>query len=391
MTAQYRYNCLYCGNTNECSTTPTFKSSISFRPTPARPKSTSLEAVGLAPSAVLERIRKLEARGVAPGLRGRTSTPRPSASGLLAFVAVRSDEAGSENRIASALAELPEVLEVHHVAGDDCYLIKVRARDAEHLGQLLRTRFARIPGVRSTRTTIVLETVKETSRLADRETRGGARMTPAAATRRRLAYFAWARGLLIWGTTYLGIRVSLESMPPALMGGLRWTIAGVAAHALSRRPRPAAAATRRSGAASRCSGSCMLGLGNGGVVFAEQWVPSGLAAVMVATSPFWMAAVEAFLPDGERLRRSACIAGLVDRVQRHRPAGLAGPDARDRRAVAASSPGSWRCRSLRSAGRSARRTRSARAARRRAASKRTSRRDGRSARRRPRFRCSPAA
>ena len=49
----------------------------------------------------------------------------------------------------------------------------------------------------------------------------------------------------------------------------------------------------------------MLGLGNGGVVFAEQWVPSGLAAVMVATSPFWMAAVEACLPDGERLRSAS--------------------------------------------------------------------------------------
>jgi Lrp/AsnC family leucine-responsive transcriptional regulator len=54
---------------------------------------------------------------------------------------------------------------VHHVAGDDCYLIKVRARDAEHLGHLLRTRFSKVPGVRSTRTTIVLETVKETPRL----------------------------------------------------------------------------------------------------------------------------------------------------------------------------------------------------------------------------------
>jgi Lrp/AsnC family leucine-responsive transcriptional regulator len=84
---------------------------------------------------------------------------------MLAFVAVRSDEVGSEDRIARALAEHPEVLEVHHVAGDDCYLMKVRARDAEHLGLLLRTRFGRIPGVRSTRTTIVLETVKETARL----------------------------------------------------------------------------------------------------------------------------------------------------------------------------------------------------------------------------------
>ena len=67
--------------------------------------------------------------------------------------------------MAAALSEQPEVLEVHHVAGDDCYLIKVRARDAEHLGQLLRTRLSRIRGVRSTRTTIVLETVKETPRL----------------------------------------------------------------------------------------------------------------------------------------------------------------------------------------------------------------------------------
>jgi drug/metabolite transporter (DMT)-like permease len=57
-------------------------------------------------------------------------------------------------------------------------------------------------------------------------------------------------------------------------------------------------------------GFLMLGLGNGGVVFAEQYVPSGLAAVLVATSPFWMAAVEACFPDGERLRRST-IVGLV--------------------------------------------------------------------------------
>jgi Lrp/AsnC family leucine-responsive transcriptional regulator len=121
-------------------------------------------AVGLAPSAVLERIRKLEARGLIRGYCAELD-PKSLDLGLLAFVAVRTEDSGSENRIAPALAEHPEVLEVHHVAGEDCYLIKVRARDAEHLGQMLRTRFARIPGVRSTRTTIVLETVKETSRL----------------------------------------------------------------------------------------------------------------------------------------------------------------------------------------------------------------------------------
>ena len=120
--------------------------------------------VGLAPSAVLERIRKLEARGV---IRGYTALVDPHAldCSMLAYVAVRSEQAPGDDSVAQALAQCPEVLELHHVAGDDCYLLKVRARDAEHIGQLLRHRFGRIPGVRSTRTTIVLETVKETPRI----------------------------------------------------------------------------------------------------------------------------------------------------------------------------------------------------------------------------------
>ena len=88
-------------------------------------------------------------------------------------------------------------------------------------------------------------------------------------------------------------------MPPALMGGLRWTLAGAADAYLVARGRPLPPSSQWGGIA--LLGFLMLGLGNGGVVFAEQWVPSGLAAVLVATSPFWMAAVEACLPDGERL------------------------------------------------------------------------------------------
>jgi Lrp/AsnC family leucine-responsive transcriptional regulator len=122
------------------------------------------KSIGLAPSGVLERIRKLEAKGVIQGYTACVD-PRMLDLRMLAFVAVRSDEVASDDRIANELAATPEVLEVHHVAGDDCYLVKVRARDAEHLGQLLRTRIGRIAGVRSTRTTIVLDTVKETSRL----------------------------------------------------------------------------------------------------------------------------------------------------------------------------------------------------------------------------------
>jgi Lrp/AsnC family leucine-responsive transcriptional regulator len=123
--------------------------------------------VGLAPSAVLERIRKLESRGVIKGYTALVD-PHQLEQPMLAFIAVRSEQAPGDDSVAHALAKCPEVLELHHIAGDDCYLLKVRARDAEHIGQLLRHRFGRIPGVRSTRTTIVLETVKETPRLAVR-------------------------------------------------------------------------------------------------------------------------------------------------------------------------------------------------------------------------------
>jgi Lrp/AsnC family leucine-responsive transcriptional regulator len=122
-------------------------------------------SVGLAPSAVLERLRKLESRGVVTGFAALVS-PRAVELGQLAFVAVRVSGIGPmEEDTGLTLAAIPEVLEVHHVAGEDCYLLKVRARDAQHLGALLRQRLGRIPGVVSTRTTVVLETVKETVRL----------------------------------------------------------------------------------------------------------------------------------------------------------------------------------------------------------------------------------
>lgn len=117
---------------------------------------------------------------------------------------------------------------------------------------------------------------------------------------RRLAWLAWFAVCLIWGTTYLGIRISLETMPPMLMGGLRWTLAGgaLAAYMAWRgEPMPRAADLR----IAVLLGFLMLVLGNGGVVWAEQYVPSGLTAVVVAASPFWMAGVEAFRKDGERM------------------------------------------------------------------------------------------
>ncbi len=127
---------------------------------------------------------------------------------------------------------------------------------------------------------------------------------------RRLAYFAWLAVCLIWGTTYLGIRVSLETMPPALMGGLRWTIAGTLL-ALYLTARGQRLPPRSQWGSIVLLGFLLLGLGNGGVVVSELWLPSGLAAVLVATSPFWMAAVEACLPDGEHLRPLVIVGLLV--------------------------------------------------------------------------------
>lgn len=119
--------------------------------------------VGLAPSAVFERIRKLEERGVLGGYSARVE-PKAAELGLLAFIFVRSDDSAGEDTAAEALAKIPEVQEVHHVAGEDCFLVKVRTRDTESLGTLLKE-FKALPSVRATRTTIVLDTIKETATL----------------------------------------------------------------------------------------------------------------------------------------------------------------------------------------------------------------------------------
>lgn len=134
-------------------------------------------------------------------------------------------------------------------------------------------------------------------------------MTATGRSSIRLAYAAWIAVCLLWGTTFFGIRVSLETMPPALMGGLRWTLAGALLSAYVLATGRGLPRVRDWGPIALL-GFLMLGLGNGGVVFAEQWIPSGLAAVLVASAPFWMVGVEACLPDGERLGPAA-IAGLL--------------------------------------------------------------------------------
>lgn len=130
-----------------------------------------------------------------------------------------------------------------------------------------------------------------------------------ASARTRTAYLAWIAVCVLWGTTYLGIRIALETIPPALVGGLRYTAAGLILSSIL--------AVRGEGGVplSQWRGLALIGLlticiGNGGVIWAEQWVPSGIAAVTVATAPFWMIGVESLTRDGDPVS-TRLVAGLL--------------------------------------------------------------------------------
>ena len=120
--------------------------------------------IGMVPSGVLERIRKLEQNGYITEYSARLK-PEKLNLGLLAFVLVRTNDAPGVVDTAEELKKLPEILEVHHVAGEDCYLLKVRLKDNRSLALFMREKLGKISTITSTRTVIVLETIKETSKI----------------------------------------------------------------------------------------------------------------------------------------------------------------------------------------------------------------------------------
>jgi len=120
--------------------------------------------LGMAPSGVLERVKKLEQKGVILQYTARID-PAALQQKMLAFIFMKAADGPGCNDTAKELARIPEVQEVHHVAGDDCYLVKVRTYDSSTLMSLMRNSFSKIPNLLSTRTTIVLETVKEQQQL----------------------------------------------------------------------------------------------------------------------------------------------------------------------------------------------------------------------------------
>ena len=120
--------------------------------------------VGMAPSAVLERIRKLEKQGFIDGYEVRLN-PKRFAKSLVAFVRVKINKLGDEKKVGEKLSRIQEVQEVHYVAGEDAFLVKIRAADTEDLGRLTRDKIAAIAAVQSTQTAIALSTYKETARI----------------------------------------------------------------------------------------------------------------------------------------------------------------------------------------------------------------------------------
>lgn len=119
--------------------------------------------VGMAPSAVLERIRKLEERGIIEGYEVRIN-PAAFAQGLVAFLFIEVDPADSA-QLDERLAQVAGVQEIHQIAGPDGYLVKLRAANPGELGRILREEIQRFPGVRATRTQIVLNTIKDNHRI----------------------------------------------------------------------------------------------------------------------------------------------------------------------------------------------------------------------------------
>ncbi len=104
---------------------------------------------------------------------------------------------------------------------------------------------------------------------------------------------------LIWGSTYLAIRISIESIPPFLMAGVRFAIAGAILFVwggFRGATRPTWIEWRSAGIV----GALLLVGGNGGVVWAQQWVPSGIAALVVATVPLWMVSLDWLVWKGPR-------------------------------------------------------------------------------------------
>jgi drug/metabolite transporter (DMT)-like permease len=128
---------------------------------------------------------------------------------------------------------------------------------------------------------------------------------------RTLAYVAFAIVCIVWGTTYLAIRVAVTTMPPFLLTGARYLFGGVVLFIVAKIHGDAIPRDRRVLAEVVLCGVLMVAIGNLSVVWAEQWVPSGFAALFVGTAPFWVALIELTRRTGERVELRRGIGMLI--------------------------------------------------------------------------------
>jgi drug/metabolite transporter (DMT)-like permease len=119
---------------------------------------------------------------------------------------------------------------------------------------------------------------------------------------------ALATVYVVWGSTYLGIALAIETLPPLSMAAVRFLVAGALLYLVARRfeRRTAARPDRRQWLAAAVTGTFLLAIGNGGVSWAQQTVPSGIAALVIASIPLWIA-VLGRLAFRERLSLLACL------------------------------------------------------------------------------------
>jgi len=121
---------------------------------------------------------------------------------------------------------------------------------------------------------------------------------------------ALAAVCLFWGTTYLGIRIALESMSPPVLMALRYSISGIIMLVVAKLLK-VHLPTGREFWYTALYGVIIIGTGTGCLVYAEEWVPSGLASVFITVSPFWMIGVEALIPGGARLHGPTIVGMFV--------------------------------------------------------------------------------
>lgn len=121
--------------------------------------------VELAPSAALERIRKMESQGIIEGYEVRLN-PEVFSRNQVAFINIKVDPAlDIEGYVGEQLSSIEEILEVHFIAGEDCYLAKLRVADTKELGEVLKSKISIIKGVVATKTSTVLLSHKETAKI----------------------------------------------------------------------------------------------------------------------------------------------------------------------------------------------------------------------------------